>query len=99
MSISDRTINYLVRLIRDHVNKPWKHYSLRQNKAMFSQLCSSMDMIDDADNAIRAYELGEYPELETFPLPRNHWRFTISSCSTRCCLSFSRSTGSKIFTF
>jgi len=60
--MSQSPINLLVRKIRDHVNKPWKHYWLRQNKAMFSQLCSSMDMIDDADYAIRAFEVGEFPE-------------------------------------
>lgn len=46
--------------IRDHVNKPWKHYMLRQNKAFFSQLCSAMDMVADADDAIRAFEAGQF---------------------------------------
>jgi hypothetical protein len=46
--------------IRDHVNKPWKNYLLRQNYALFLQLCSSMDMVDDADDAIRAFEAGKF---------------------------------------
>lgn len=46
------------------MNEPWKDYWLRQNKDMFSQLCSSMDMVDDADNAIRAYEAGVFPDTK-----------------------------------
>ncbi len=42
--------------IRKLINKPHKHYELRQNKALFSQLCSSLDVIEDTQDAINAFE-------------------------------------------
>jgi hypothetical protein len=45
-----------VRQIREYINNPHKHYELRQNKALFHQLCSSLDVIGDTDEAITAFE-------------------------------------------
>ncbi len=41
--------------IRNLINNPQKHYRLRQNKALFYQLCSSLDVIEDTEDAIGAY--------------------------------------------
>lgn len=42
--------------IRDLVNEPWKHYQLRQNGTLFSQLVSALDTVEDTDEAISAFE-------------------------------------------
>lgn len=42
--------------IRKFINIPHRHYDLRQNKALFSQLCSSLDVIEDTEDAITAYQ-------------------------------------------
>ncbi len=36
------------------------HYELRQNKPLFSQLCSSLDVIGDTEEAITAFEAKEF---------------------------------------
>ncbi len=41
--------------IREYVNAPRKHYGLFQNKPMFFQLSSSMDVIEDTESAINAF--------------------------------------------
>jgi hypothetical protein len=46
--------------IRDYINDPRKHYKLRQNKPLFSQLCSSLDVIGDTEQAITAFEAKEF---------------------------------------
>lgn len=46
--------------IRDYINNPRKHYELRQNKALFSQLCSSLDVIGDTEEAIAAFKAKEF---------------------------------------
>lgn len=48
--------------IRSFINNPRKHYELRQNKALFSQLCSSLDVIEDTEEAIIAYATMEFRE-------------------------------------
>src|ERR1039457_1085278 len=49
-----------VRQIREYIKNPHKHYELRQNKALFHQLCSSLDVIGDTDEAIIAFEEREW---------------------------------------
>ncbi len=51
--------------IRDFINNPRKHYELRQNKALFSQLCSSLDVIEDTEEAIAAYTTKEFGESKS----------------------------------
>ncbi|MGI0015141.1 MAG: hypothetical protein ACREBU_17140, partial [Nitrososphaera sp.] len=51
--------------IREFINNPRKHYELRQNKALFSQLASSLDVIEDAEQAIAAFTAGEFGESKT----------------------------------
>lgn len=51
--------------IRDSINNPRKHYELRQNKALFSQLCSSLDVIEDTEEAIAAYTAKEFGESKS----------------------------------
>ena len=41
--------------IRDFVNEPRKHYGLFQDRSMFFQLSSSMDVIEDTELAIQAF--------------------------------------------
>ncbi len=41
--------------IRDIINKPRIHDTLWENRELFSQLCSSLDVIGDSDGAISAY--------------------------------------------
>lgn len=53
--MSDSTIRKQVNQIRNLINNPQKHYELRQNKALFSQLCSSLDVIKDTEDVIIAY--------------------------------------------
>lgn len=50
------SIHELMVEIRDLVNESWKHYELRQNHDHFSQLVSAMDTIEDAEEAIAAFE-------------------------------------------
>lgn len=47
--------------IRDRVNAPWKHYQLRQDRRLFSQVCSSMDTIEDTAFAVHAFETESLP--------------------------------------
>lgn len=53
--MSDSIIRKQENQIRQLINNPQKHYELRQNKALFSQLCSSLDVIEDTEDAITAY--------------------------------------------
>jgi hypothetical protein len=48
--------------IRELINNPRKHYELRQNKALFSQLVSSLDTIEDSEQAIAAFIASEFGE-------------------------------------
>lgn len=48
--------------IRDLINIPWKHYKLRQDKALFHQLCSALDAIGDTQEAIIAFETREFSD-------------------------------------
>jgi hypothetical protein len=50
------SINDLMSEVRDFVNTTWKHYQLRQNGTLFSQLVSALDTIEDAEEAIAAFE-------------------------------------------
>lgn len=58
-----QTVN-IIRLktheIREYINNPRKHYELRQNKALFFQLCSSLDVVGDTEEAIIAFENKEF---------------------------------------
>ena len=51
-----------MRQIRDFINTRRKHHELRQDKALFSQLCSSLDVIEDTEEAISAYTAKEFAE-------------------------------------
>ncbi|MBN1876419.1 MAG: hypothetical protein JXA33_19500 [Anaerolineae bacterium] len=61
-TVSKNIILEQVSQIRSFINNPRKHYELRQNKAMFSQLCSSFDIIEDTEEAIIAYTTMEFRE-------------------------------------
>jgi hypothetical protein len=49
-------IQKLNRQVRDHINDSRKHYELRQNRPLFLQLCSSLDVIRDTEDAISAFK-------------------------------------------
>ncbi len=53
--MSENIIYNLENQIRKLINIPHKHYELRQNKPLFSQLCSCLDVIEDTEDAISAY--------------------------------------------
>ena len=48
------------REIRDFINKPRKRFNLLKNRKFWSQLCSSLDVIEDSDLAIDAYNNSEF---------------------------------------
>jgi len=48
-----------IKQIRDLINIPWKHHDLRQDKALFHQLCSALDAIGDTEEALTAFETRE----------------------------------------
>ena len=60
--MSDSIIRKQENQIRRLINNPQKHYELRQNKALFSQLCSSLDVIEDTEDAIIAYTEKDFGE-------------------------------------
>ena len=60
--MSDSIIRRQAKQIRKLINSPQKHYELRQNKALFSQLCSSLDVIEDTEAAITAYTEKDFGE-------------------------------------
>ena len=41
--------------IRDLINSPRKHYSLRQDSTLFIMLCSCMDTIEDTERALESF--------------------------------------------
>lgn len=49
-----------IKQIREYINDRRKHYKLRQNKLLFSQLCSSLDVIGDTEEAITAFEAKDF---------------------------------------
>jgi hypothetical protein len=58
----DKDILQRMEYIREFINNPRKHYELRQNQALFSQLVSSLDVIEDAEEAITAFITREFGE-------------------------------------
>src|SRR5258708_1852739 len=56
------TVESLMAQIRNSINEPRKHYELRQNKALFSQMASALDTIEDAELAIAAFATEEVSE-------------------------------------
>jgi len=58
------TILTRIQDIRSLVNATWKHCQLRQDKRLFSQLCSSMDAIEDTASAILAFEAECFPDTK-----------------------------------
>lgn len=58
----DDVIPQRMEQIREFINNPRKHYELRQNKGLFSQLVSSLDTIEDSEQAITAFIAGEFGE-------------------------------------
>jgi len=48
------------REIRDFVNDARKHYELRRDKSKFSQVCSSLDAIEDSEQAITAFGRSDF---------------------------------------
>lgn len=53
--------NY-IREIRDFINKPEKHFFIRQDKAKYNRLCSALDTIDDNQSALDAYLNTPFPD-------------------------------------
>lgn len=49
------TIHELETQIRDLINRPRRHAALRQDTALFSQLCSSLDVLGDTELALCDY--------------------------------------------
>ena len=62
MAQSVNIIRLTTHQIREYINNPRKHYELRQNKALFFQLCSSLDVVGDTEEAIVAFENKEFGE-------------------------------------
>lgn len=62
MTQSANAIRLKTHQIREYINNPRKHYELRQNKALFFQLCSSLDVVGDTEEAIIAFENKEFGE-------------------------------------
>jgi len=60
--MSNSTVRKQVNQIRQLINNPQKHYELRQNKELFSQLCSSLDFIENTEDAISAYTEKDFGE-------------------------------------
>ena len=60
--MSDSIVLKLENQIRQLINNPHKHWELRQNNALFSQLCSSLDVIEDTEDAILAYSEKDFGE-------------------------------------
>jgi hypothetical protein len=54
------TIHDRMREIRSLVNEGRKHYELTQNKGKFSQVCSSLDAIEDSEQAIAAFGRSDF---------------------------------------
>lgn len=52
----------LVNEVRDLINRPVKHYVLRQDRALYHQLCSCLDVIEDTDSAITGYVEHEFED-------------------------------------
>ena len=57
--LQENTVQSQINRIRDLINIPWKHYGLRQDRALFPQLCSALDVIGDTEEAITAFETKE----------------------------------------
>lgn len=53
-------MNKILEKIREYINSPRKQYNLLKNKSYWNQLCSSLDVIEDCDLAISAYENTEF---------------------------------------
>lgn len=49
-----------IEIIRDFVNRPRKQYFLLKNQALWFQLCSCMDTIEDSELAVCAYSEGNF---------------------------------------
>lgn len=56
METNDDNPHQLTTKIRRFINDGRKNHELRQNKADFSQLCSSLDVIEDSEQAISAFQ-------------------------------------------
>ncbi len=52
------------RKIRDYINSPWKHYFLVKDNDKFSQLASSLDVIEDTQSAIDAFQKEQFTGLK-----------------------------------
>lgn len=50
-----QTISELQNQIRNFINRPRRHVALSENPELFSQLCSSLDVIGDTDEALYEY--------------------------------------------
>jgi hypothetical protein len=46
--------------IRDFINEPRRQYVLLENRRLWSQLCTSLDVIEDADLAVESYVNGDF---------------------------------------
>lgn len=56
MSQTDQSVHQRTAILRRLINDGRKNHELRQNKADFSQLCSSLDVIEDSEQAISAFQ-------------------------------------------
>ena len=62
---SDDIVQKQTNQVRELINNPRKHYELRQNTALFLQLCSSLDVIGDTEEAIAAYSAKEFGDTKS----------------------------------
>lgn len=53
-----------IKVIRDFINNPRTQYFLLKNRALWFQLCSCMDVIEDSELAIAAYSEGNFRESD-----------------------------------
>jgi len=52
------------RQIRDFINEPRAQHVLLRNRALWLQLCSALDVIEDSDLAIACFSAGEFPATD-----------------------------------
>ena len=51
--------------LRDLINSPRRHFALRQDAHVFSQLCSALDVVEDTEMAILAYLQAQHENTST----------------------------------
>ena len=66
MSIDEPDVHRQMGEIRNLINEGRKHYELSRDKGKFSQMCSSLDVIEDSEQAITAFESSDFGEDVAF---------------------------------